>query len=483
MLSVLSILLPALSSLFISLGTRDWARRISLASVFLSMILVVLEGFLLKPTAEMQHVFQSAWMSSAGIMFYFGMDSITWVMLLLSNLAAFVSVLLTEVPKERNPKLVFALILAMQALMNGAFLSIDLFVYYVFWELSLIPAFFLLLLWGNGKIQKTTLKFFLYTLAGSLFMLAAIIWLGISGPTIGFGLEKMMGLTLPHETQVAVFVAFMVAYAVKIPIFPFHTWQAETYSSAPIPLTILLAGVMLKMALYSMVRWVIPIVPDAMLSVGPVFLWLAVFGIVYASVIALKQTEIKKLFAWSSMAHVGLIAAGILTASPDGLKGAVLQMLAHTINALAFLMGVHLLSKWKKAGGLADFGGVRNMDPFFGGLFLLFVFSFISVPFTAGFPGEVMLLSSLFHWNEWSSFLAGLAMILGAVYMLKAYQLLMLGPANPEFTQYGAFQNPMSLSDKLLMLALATLILFLGLFPQRLLEWIDNPIQNILNTN
>jgi NADH-quinone oxidoreductase subunit M len=293
-------------------------------------------------------------------------------------------------------------------------------------------------------------------------MLVAILWLGINGTADSFSFDKLSVLSLPVQAQTWIMVCFMLAYAVKTPVFPFHTWQQNTYAASPLALTILLSGVMLKMALYSIIRWLYPLTPDALLSGGQVFLWLSVAGVAYASFIAWRQDNVKKLFAWASMAHVGMIAAGLMTVSVTGVKGALLQMTAHTINAIAML---------------------RRSNPLLGGLLLWFVFSFISVPLTAGFPGELMLLVSLFSWNPWSAALAGTSVVLGAVYMVRTYQRLMLG-MTPS-SSGGAEQNviSLSLSDKIILFTLAFLVFWVGVFPQTILNWVDDSVWHIFKSH
>lgn len=480
MLSLLSVIIPATFGFIAFFLPPKQSGRLSLVSVWATIGIAILAGLSLDATQSIQHVFRVPWFPAAGIDFYVGMDSLSHLMLLLSGFTALFALLFTCMSSVDQKGRFLGLILLMQAAINGSFVAFDLFVYYIFWELSLIPAIFMLLLWGSENNRKTTLLFFLYTLAGSLFMLLAIIWLGQEGEAAGFSIEKIANLSLLPGTQIWVLLAFVVAYAIKIPIFPLHTWQADTYSSSPLPLTLMLAGIMLKMALFSLVRWVIPVAPIALENIGQVFMWLSVTGVVYASVIALQQKELKRLFAWSSMAHVGLIAAGIFTLSPSGLSGAFIQMTAHTIHSTALLFAFLILMRWGAGNDISAMGGFRRKNPFFGGLFLLFVFSSIAVPLTAGFPGELSILNALFTWNPWASFLSGLSIILGAVYMLKAYQSIMLGSGNSELTSNeDSFQ--LSFLEKIMLLFLAFLILLVGLFPQWIIDWVNSPLQEILS--
>ena len=476
MLSLLHIVFPLLSAIIILLASERWSGSLAKVSALFSVAITVICRLSFLPGEKWQHVFKVSWLQQPEIQLYFGMDGISWLMLLLSNVATLAAVLTVSHRTMARSDVFLPMLLFLNAAMNGVFLSLDIMVYYIFWELSLIPACILLLRYGTGNAVKVTLKFFLFTLAGSLCMLIAILWLGFHGTNDSFSFEYVSSLSLSANTQTFLLICFMLAYAVKLPVFPFHTWQQETYASSPIPLTMLLSGVMLKMALYSVIRWLYPITPDALQSSGQIFLWLSVVGVAYASFIAWRQENIKKLFAWASMAHVGLMAAGILTMSRVGVSGALLQMVAHTINAIALLYMVHLLNQWRHSDKISDFGGLRRSNPLLGGLFLWFMFSFIAVPLTAGFPGELMLLISVFKWNAWSGVLAGLSVVLGAVYMIHAYQRLMLGTDSQVEASAGGSNMALTNTDRIVVFTLALLILWIGLFPQTILAWIDDSV-------
>lgn len=483
MLSLLFIIIPLLSAIIVLFAHDRWSVLVARASAWISAGLVIACRLAFVPGQEWQHVFRMTWLQKPEIQLYLGMDGISWLMLVLSTIATLASVYMVTEHNNGRTDVFLAMLLFLNAAMNGVFLSLDLIVYYIFWELSLIPACVLLLRYGTGNTSGVTLKFFLYTLAGSLCMLMAILWLGINGTADSFSFDKLSVLSLPVQAQTWIMVCFMLAYAVKTPIFPFHTWQQNTYAASPLALTILLSGVMLKMALYSIIRWLYPLTPDALLAGGQVFLWLSIAGVAYASFIAWRQDNIKKLFAWASMAHVGMIAAGLMTLSVTGVEGALLQMTAHTINAIAMLFSIFLLTKWRGSDDISDFGGLRSSNPLLGGLLLWFVFSFISVPLTAGFPGELMLLVSLFSWNPWSAALAGTSVVLGAVYMVRTYQRLMLGMAPSNSGSAEQTVIPLRLSDKIILFTLAFLVFWVGVFPQTILNWVDDSVWHIFKSH
>ena len=335
MLTTLLLFIPILGGFLLTLipgtnSTRWQALLLSLVAAALSVYMA--SSFV--PTGGVQFEAQSEWLPMLGIGYHVGADGISMVMLLLTNLLSPLIFLSTVKHDIANRGLFYGLMLIMQGAMTGVFVAQDLFLYYIFWELALIPAYFLVLLWGSGQHRKTAMKFFIYTLVGSLLMLVAIIFLSQQWSPASFDISNVYKVSLSPEAETFVLLSFMLAYAIKIPVFPFHTWQPDTYTQAPTAGTMLLSGIMLKMGLYSMIRWVLPVAPNALQEHGPWMIWLMVIGIAYASVIAIQQKDLKRLFAYSSIAHVGLIAAGILTASTEGLTGSMLQMFAHGVNAI-----------------------------------------------------------------------------------------------------------------------------------------------------
>ena len=321
MFTLLLILLPIVAGLAMLMLPQQQAKQIALIAALATLGVTVATYFQFDPKAGTQFVTDVPWINMLGVRFHIGIDGISMVMLILSNILAPLIILSSFKDNYNNARLFYGLMLVMQGAMNGVFVSMDMFLYYIFWELALIPAYFLVLWWGKGETSKITFKFFIYTLFGSLFMLVAIIWLSLQGATNSTDISSVYALQIPAETQLYIFLAFMLAYAIKIPVFPFHTWQPDTYTFSPSPATMLLSGVMLKMGLYSVIRWILPVVPDAVNEYGKIIMVLAAVGVFYASAIAWVQKDLKRLFAYSSIAHVGLITAGILTVSEMGLHG------------------------------------------------------------------------------------------------------------------------------------------------------------------
>lgn len=477
MLTTLLLFIPILGGFLLTLipgtnSTRWQALLLSLVAAALSVYMA--SSFV--PTGGVQFEAQSEWLPMLGIGYHVGADGISMVMLLLTNLLSpliFLSTVKHDIP---NRGLFYGLMLIMQGAMTGVFVAQDLFLYYIFWELALIPAYFLVLLWGSGQHRKTAMKFFIYTLVGSLLMLVAIIFLSQQWSPASFDISNVYKVSLSPEAETFVLLSFMLAYAIKIPVFPFHTWQPDTYTQAPTAGTMLLSGIMLKMGLYSMIRWVLPVAPNALQEHGPWMIWLMVIGIAYASVIAIQQKDLKRLFAYSSIAHVGLIAAGILTASTEGLTGSMLQMFAHGVNAIGLFYICAILMERTQTNEIAQLGGIRNIAPWFATTYFVVLLGSVALPLTNGFPGEFMLLSSLFKQNWVWSLVAGSGVILGAVYMFKSYQGVMLGE-----TKVSAFPD-LDIWDKAVLVPIVIAIVLMGLFPDLITRIAQPSIEQLLQS-
>ncbi|MDO8368186.1 MAG: NADH-quinone oxidoreductase subunit M [Saprospiraceae bacterium] len=438
----------------------------------------------------MNCTFSVPWVASAGISFSLGMDGITLIMLVLTNLLAPLIIVSSWSRNYDNEPRYYGLLLLMLGALNGVFLAQDGLLFYVFYELALIPIYFICAIWGGQDRIRITLKFFIYTFVGSLFMLVALLWVylqtNVTGLPAGalaeagshsFAWADLVAVQLPPATANWVLLGFFLAFAVKMPVFPLHTWQPDTYVTAPTGGTMLLSGIMLKMGTYGVIRWMIPLAPEAMHTLNPIFISLAVFGILYASIIAVKQSDIKRLVAYSSIAHVGLIAAGILAWNKAGVQGGILQMLNHGINVVGLFFIVDLLERRLGTRSLADMGGIAKSAPKFAALFMIIVLGSVAVPLTNGFPGEFLLLNGVWNYNFWLGVLAGLTIIFGAVYMLRAYGMVVFGETRPE-TENFEDVNP---REFLVLGIIAGLVIVLGFFPQAVLGLTEASVDRILS--
>lgn len=408
------------------------------------------------------------WIDSLNIKLSFLVDGLSYNMLGLCALLLPIILLTTNQQQFKNAHILYSLVLFMTFAMCGTFMAIDGFLYYIFWELALIPIFFIGLLWGNDEFRirkKTMITFFIYTFAGSLFMLIAFVYLYAKVGSFNWNVLKSAALSVREANWI--YLAFFLAYAIKIPVFPFHTWQANTYEKSPAIGTMLLSGIMLKMGLYSILRWQLPLTQGVEKSIVNTIVVLCIIGVIYASLIALRQNHIKRLLAYSSMAHVGLIAAGAYTNSFDGTQGAIIQMLAHGFVVVGLFYIAEIIHSRYQTYLISEMGGIRQQATKFSSFFLILVFASVGLPGTFSFIGEFTLLYSLYDMNIWYAIFGGTTIILGAYYMLKMFQHSMLGNVNENtFTDINT-------KEFVLLTVLVVVIIGLGFYP--------NPVYKIIS--
>jgi len=415
------------------------------------------------------------WMENPNIYLAFKADGLSMAMVLLTTALTPLIIFSSFGNSYSNAKSFYALVLFMAFAMTGTFLAVDGLLYYVFWELSLIPIYFIALIWGNGDAEerkKAVVKFFIYTLAGSLFMLVAFAYLYQKSGN--FLLGNFNRLPLSETEQFWIFFAFFLAYAIKIPIIPFHTWQAKVYQKAPTVGTMLLSGIMLKMGLYSVIRWQIPIAPLAAKTYMPILLGLSIAGVIYGSIVALRQKDLKKLLAYSSLAHVGLIAAGCYTLTLDGLNGAVYQMIAHGFVIVGLFFAAEIIYRRFETRKISEMGGIRSQTPKFTSMFMILVLASVALPGTFNFIGEFTVLYSLSQVSLWFAIFGGTTIILGAYYMLKMFQNVMLGETNTKL-----FED-VTINEAITLVIIIGFLLFFGLYPKPITDLVTPSIKEIL---
>ena len=474
---IILLLLPLLGALATLLFKGGAAKNVALvfALAEFAIALVFLSKFI--PDATTQFGVDVAWINRYGIHFKAGIDGISMVMVLLTTLLVPIIILSTFKHEYKNPNAFYALVLFMQAGLLLVFTALDGFLFYVGWEIALIPIYFICTLWGGGERVRINLKFFIYTFAGSLFMLLGIIYLFLQSPDRSFSLASFYSLHLGAHQQSFVFWAFFLAFAIKMPIFPFHTWQPDTYTEAPTGGTMLLSGIMLKMGIYGAIRWLIPISPLGFAQWGPVAIVLAVIGIVYASIIAFKQKDGKRLIAYSSIAHVGLIAAAIFAWDVQGVQGAMIQMLNHGINVVGLFFIMDIISRRLNTRDIDSLGGIAKVAPTFSIAFLIIVLGTVALPLTNGFIGEFLLLNGIYQYDIFLSAVAGLTIILGAVYMLRMYKKVMHGETNA----LTALFTDISGSEKVVLGVICALIIVIGVYPQCILHLSEASVSNLID--
>ncbi|MCE3295394.1 MAG: hypothetical protein K0R65_1108 [Crocinitomicaceae bacterium] len=409
-----------------------------------------------------------------GLTLKMGYDGMALVMILLTN-AIIPLIVLSNFDKEigSNRKFV-AMVFLMQFALLGVFTALDGLLFYVFWEITLIPVFLIALWFGAAERKKALMKFFIYTFVGSLGMLAALMTIKVYSAS--FAYEDLVAAQFSAKTAYWIMGGFFLAFAIKIPLFPFHTWQPETYTISPMGGTMLLSALMLKMAFFGMIRWMIPLAPEALDGWLCIGITMALIGIVYAAIMAIKQEDIKRIFALASISHVGLIAAGVLLWNKDSLSAVFLQMINHSLVAVGLFLAAGILEDRTNTRNLYELGGVAKLAPKFGFWFAVIGFASVSVPFSSGFIGEFLLLKELYSYQWIIGLVAGTTLVFGAVYTLRAYQLSMFGA--PKLTEF----RDLSWNEWAVFFIIGILVLALGLFPQYIFNLVGPSIDHLMET-
>jgi NADH-quinone oxidoreductase subunit M len=400
-------------------------------------------------------------------------DAVSLVMVMLTTLLVPIIIASTDKKENRTPNF-YALIMLMQMALIGVFISSEMILFYIFWELALIPIFFITALWGGENKKKISVKFLIYTVVGSFVMLIGILYLYTLTPAPhSFSFESFFQLKLPYSVQVPIFLAFFLAFAIKIPLFPFHSWQAETYNASPVQGSMLLAGIMLKMGLYGIIRFILPLCPDVVAGGSLIFLPLILFGVIYGATIAITQPNLKKLIAFASLSHVGLIALGLLSNNHYGIEGGILQLFSHGVNVVGFFLCYYMIVKRTNTDKISDLGGIASVAPKFATIFLIIVLANISLPLTNSFVGEFLILLGLFQANKILAIIAGLTIILGAVYILKMYQKVMYGERSAATEKF----TDLTFSEMLVFLPIIAMIFLVGIFPSFILQLLEGAVK------
>ena len=439
MLLTFSWLLPLLGAVLILLignadGRRDAAIRWLTLVVTLATFAVTLALWWNFDSAspDFQFVERHAWIPSFGIDYYVGVDGISLLLVVLTGFLSPIALLSSWGSVERHVKEFSIFMLALEAAMIGVFVSLDLFLFYVFWDAMLIPMYFLIGIWGYDQRVYAAIKFMLYTMAGSVLMLVAILGLAYlhrsAYGTYSFDLLRLYALDVAPQTQMWFFLAFTLAFAIKVPLFPFHTWLPDAHVQAPTAGSVILAGVLLKMGTYGLLRFSFPLFPEAAAFFAPWLAVLAVIGIVYGALVAMVQPDMKKLVAYSSVSHLGFVVLGICAMNLQGVQGAIFQMLAHGVSTGGLFLIVGMLSDRRHTRLITAYGGLKAVVPRLTAAFLIITLASIGLPGLNGFVGEFLIMLGGFRWDPRFVIVAGLGVILSAVYMLWMVQRVYYGP-------------------------------------------------------
>ncbi len=474
-------LLGAIILLFINGEKQERIKRVALAIAFVDFIISLPLFILFKSdTADFQFVQNVPWIKEFGISYHVGIDGISLFLFLLTSFLSLICILASWNIKDRIKEYMIAMLI-LQTGMLGVFISLDLFLFYMFWELMLIPMYLIIGVWGGPRRIYATIKFFVYTMAGSVLMLIAIIFLYFmhynATGEYTFDLLKIYNLDIPLGAQFWLFLAFFFAFAIKVPMFPFHTWLPDAHVEAPTAGSVILAGVLLKMGTYGFVRFSLPLFPYASHQFIPLITWLAVAGIIYGALVAMVQEDLKKLVAYSSVSHLGFVILGIFVFNIQGMEGGILQMINHGLSTGALFLIVGMLYERRHTRLIADYGGVTKKMPILAIFFMVMTLSSIGLPGLNGFVGEFLVLLGTFKSNVLLAVIATTGVILSACYMLWMFQRVMFNKiTNPENSKL----KDINRRELALLLPITILIFWIGIYPKPILSRMDASVNHLL---
>jgi NADH-quinone oxidoreductase subunit M len=470
MIPVLLIVIPLITGLaaFFVRNERTVRWLVLLSSIITLLISLLGLTFFKDP----QYLaLQSPWMSNLGSSFSVRLDGMGQVLCLLTAVSFPIIFIATWNTQYKNAYNFFGLMLLTQAGLIGVFVSMDALLFYFFWELALIPVYFLCSQWGGERRIQVTFKFFIYTFIGSVLMLIGILYLYFQTPEHSFDINSFYQLKLPVNKQLWVFWLLFIAFAIKMPIFPFHTWQPDTYEQSQTATTMVLSGIMVKMGVFAVIRWLLPVLPAASYAWGDLVSTFCVTGMIYASLLAMQQNDLKRLVAYSSIAHVGLMCAAIFGETNIGLQGVMIQMFNHGINIIGLWIVIELIERQFGTRKISELGGLAQKAPAMAVLLVVVALANIALPLTNAFVGEFMMFNGIFgsqitQYNVVFTVLAGVSIILAAVYTLNMIQKVFYGDTN----SLTAIGHDLRLNEKFILVVLVILILIIGVYPKPILD-------------
>ena len=477
--------LPLLGALFIlaiNKKRKGFLRGFAFAVAVLDFLLslLLLAGFR-RGTAAMQFVEKVPWIESIGVSFHLGVDGISiWLVMLTTFLGAIAILSTWKAIEDRVKEFMFCMLVLQMGIL-GVFLSLDIFLFYLFWEIMLVPMYFLIGVWGGDNRLYACIKFFLYTLVGSLVMILGFLLVYFHYHSVtqsySFDLLELYRVPLPADKQFWIFLALFVGFAVKVPLVPFHTWLPDAHTEAPTAGSVILAGLLLKMGTYGFVRFSIPLLPQASRQFVPVLMILALIGIIYGGVVAMAQADMKKLVAYSSVAHLGFVILGLFALNREGLQGGILQMINHGLSTGALFLLVGLIYERRHTRMIDQFGGLSKQLPVFTFFYTVATLASMGFPGLNGFVGELFILSGAFQVSKVYASLAVVGVLVGVFYTLWLYQRVALGeitqPANKELSD-------LTFREKATLVPLLLFMLWIGLYPKPFLQLVEPSVQNLV---
>ena len=486
LLSILTFtpLIGALVLLFVNKNSHGVLRTVAMAVSVLTFVmsLPLITGYN-SPGSDIggfQFLENIPWIAAGPfeMNYHIGLDGISLWLVILATFIMPIAILSTYTAVQEKVKEYMICLLLLEVGMVGTFVSLDLFLFYIYWEVMLIPMYFIIGIWGGKNKIYAAVKFFIYTMVGSLLMLVALIALYFKAGAGDFNILRFYELQLDPVTQTWMFLAFALAFAIKVPMFPLHTWLPDAHTEAPTAGSVILAAVLLKMGTYGYVRFAMPLFPEATATFTPLIATLSVIGIVYASLVAMVQQDVKKLVAYSSVAHLGFVMLGIFALNTNGVTGGMLQMLNHGVSTGALFLIVGFIYERRHTRQISDFGGLAKQMPVFATMFMIVTFSSIGLPGTNGFVGEFLVLLGAFESSlRWYAIIATSGVILSAVYMLWMFQRVMFGELkNPK----NQVLKDLNAREVAIMLPLLFLIFFMGVYPRPFIDSMAPSIERMI---
>ncbi len=470
MITLLLLILPLVAGLLSMFTNAINSRNLHVLASILALIECVLSVFglttFLKNPEDSLLTFNASWLKDFSINFHLGWDGLSALMILLSTMVGFLIILSIKNVNYENKNRLYAFLFFAQTALIGVFSAKDIFVFYFFFEIALIPVYLISNIWGGANASKITFKMFVYTVFGSLFMLVAFVLLYMRAQTSDIASLKATISLLPEYIQYFLFWGFLLAFLIKMPVFPFHTWLPDAYSESPTPATMLLSGLLSKMGVYGLLRILLPFAPLGISNYGFIIIILSIIGLIYGSIIAIQQDSIKRLIAYSSFAHMGIMAGAVLTQSQVGIQGAIFQMVAHGFIVVGLFFIAKIIFERTGSRSINSLGGIAQKAPMLSVAFMILVLGSVALPLTNGFVGEFLMLKSLFDYNAICGSIAGLSVIFGAVYMLRFFQKTMFGPLNDK---HSSFQD-LNASELMVLIPIVIIIVVSGVFPNLILS-------------
>jgi len=486
-IAVLSLILftplaGAVGLLFVDRRRDDVIRWIANVAAIGTFLLALPLWFSFEPFGPpWQFVQRQSWIPAIGASYYVGVDGFSALLVLLTTVISAIAVAASWTSVTERVKEYYALLLVLESGLIGTFVSLDFLLFFLFWEITLVPVYFLIGMWGAGRAPHSALKFVLYTLAGSAVMLFGMLGLYVFNHSATgiytFDITQFQRLTIPFETQKWIFLALLLGFAVRIPLFPLHSWLPDAHTAAPTAGSIMLAAITLKSGTYGLIRFSLPILPDATRHFVPWMAGLSLVGILYAGLVALAERDWKRLVAYSTVSQMGMMTLGVAALTPVGLTGSILQQMNHALSIAGLWLVVGLLAERRRTLEISEYGGLAKLTPILSAVFLLLILSFIGLPALNGFIGQILILQGLYvDHKAWAAIAAG-GMVLGAACMLWLYQRTMFGPAdNPANAQL----QDLNFREIVAFVPLITLIVWIGIYPEPFLHRLQSSVGRVI---